>query len=1003
MSPSIDDRSPDDAADDFLVEQACRLDEYLRAGKRGLHVVESDETLRAFTSSTADIDTVGSNDQEWKQATKALVFLHQLRTLENDDFEAPNDTSSLASLIDNTDLLSQLPKQLGHYEVLRILGRGGFAEVLLARDPHLDRYCALKIPHPHLLTSPAARVRFQREAKAAGSLRHPHIVPVYEWGELGALCYIAFEYTPGPTLADWLASKIEPIPTRDAASIVARLASAMSHAHGRNVIHRDLKPSNVLIDDRQEFANLSIADRVRVTDFGLARQLLDDSTSLSIEGTALGTPAYMSPEQAIGNGNITAATDIYSLGMILYELLTKELPLKRDSQLATMHAVINEAPISPRLIRKEIDQNLAAICLKCLAKHAEDRYATAELLAEDLHSWLNDRPLLARRQNLFASSWRAVRRNPLASSAITAAIISLLCGLSFSLWQWGKARTHLQAAQQANMRAENHLLMLERSADSILGDLVSQLAGSEQLFSLQRAVLEQTLKMQYELLDLEQDSELVTTKTIKAHMRAADCLRQLGRMAEAQEHVDSAVALADKVTVRSDFRVEVNFLLTELAIHHAQIALDQGERDRAIAILQQGIEQGSNELMGVLAPQRFLRIAIMERMLAMALESKQDYEQADLHYSQGLALLNVAPEEHPIEAQFLESQLYASRGVLRTLQGRSDDATADTERASQLLQPLLIAQPHRMQFQAASAVLEYNLGNRASREKNWRLACVHYQRAANAYGKLHEANPSDHEFAAKYADSLGMLGSSSAREQNLEFAQTAFAQAVNVIEQAEPSPRLQAVKLRLLNNYGRMLIDQLASEQAGEELYLQVLQEGEALLQDAPHELDGIKSVVIAAERLGDLAVAREQPENAAPFYLQQAAFAQHLLTVNPQYPEYQREICRAHERLVKLALLQGDFAKALHEAESLAQLANGSPTIAFKAASLFAAIHAAITENQIADDDRHAAIDAEAVANLALQTLKRAYASGYQSDPLWYQQDTNWRSLADRLSLDQG
>jgi serine/threonine protein kinase len=1003
MNPSIDDRSPDDGVNDFLVEQACRLDEYLRSGKLRINDFESDETLGLFASTATDIETVGNGDQEWEQATRALVFLHQLRHLENDDFAELSDTTNLANLIDNTDLLSQLPKQLGHYEVIRILGRGGFAEVLLARDPQLDRYCALKIPHPHLLSSPAARVRFQREAKAAGSLRHPHIVPVYEWGELGALCYIAFEYTPGPTLADWMASNTEPVTTRDAASIVARLASAMDHAHGRKVIHRDLKPSNVLVDDRQEFADRTVADRVRVTDFGLARQLLDDASSLSIEGTALGTPAYMSPEQAIGNGNVTTATDVYSLGMILYELLTKELPFKRDSQLATMHAVINESPVSPRLLRHEIDQNLSAICLKCLAKIPEDRYASAALLADDLHAWLNDRPLLARRQSVLATSWRAMRRNPLASSAITFAIVSLLCGLSFSLWQWGKARTHLQAAQQANMRAENHLLMLERSADSILGDLVSQLAGSEQLFNLQRNVLEQTLKMQYELLDLEQDSELVTTKTIKAHMRAADCLRQLGRMVEAQEHVDSAMALADKVTDRSDFRVEVNFLLTELAIHHAQIALDQGDRKRAIAILQQGIEQGSNELMGVLAPQRFLRIAMMERMLAVTLENELDYEQADLHYSQGLALLNAAPEEHPIETQFLESQLYASRGVLRTRQGRDSDAAVDTERASQLLQPLLTAQPHRMQFQAASAVLEYNLGNRASRKKDWQLACVHYQKAANAYGKLHHANPSDYEFAAKHADSLAMLGSSSARIQNVSFAQTAFDQAINVIEQAEHSPRLQVVKLRLLNNYGRMLIEQLSSEQAGEELYLQVLREGAELLQTAPHELDGIKSMVIAAERLGDLEVARQQPEKAAPFYLQQAAFAQHLLAGNPQYPEYQREICRAQERLVKLALLQTDFAKALREAESLAESSSTSPTIAFHAASLFAAIHAALVESPITDDNRHADIDMEAVAILALQTLKRAYASGHQSDPNWYRQDTNWRSLAERLTLDPG
>src|SRR5262245_35198948 len=189
-----------------------------------------------------------------------------------------------------------LPTHLGHFEIVRELGRGGFGIVYLARDPHLCRHVALKVPKADSLLDPEARGRFLREGRAAAGLEHPHIVPVYEAGEADGVCYIASAYCPGPNLADWLRQRRELTPYPEAAALVAALADAVEHAHRRGVVHRDLKPANVLLADD---------GTPRVTDFGLAKVQGGGSAGSATQqptqsGAVLGTPAYMAPEQASG-------------------------------------------------------------------------------------------------------------------------------------------------------------------------------------------------------------------------------------------------------------------------------------------------------------------------------------------------------------------------------------------------------------------------------------------------------------------------------------------------------------------------------------------------------------------------------------------------------------------------------------------------------------------------------------------------------------------------------
>ena len=252
---------------------------------------------------------------------------------------------------ENRDVRSA--ERLGRFEIKGELGRGGFGVVLLAHDPKLGRDVALKIPKADSLVSADARMRFQRESQAATILGHPAIVPIYESGSAGLVSYIAFGYCPGESLAEWFRACDRHISPQLAARIVARLTEAVQHAHSRGVVHRDLKPANILLDLSTDPLNAeenALVDSLRISDFGLSR-LADGQADRTRTGAILGTPAYMSPEQARGEATVGEAVNIYALGAILYELLTGRVPLLKETDIATLRAIEFEQPASPRKLR----------------------------------------------------------------------------------------------------------------------------------------------------------------------------------------------------------------------------------------------------------------------------------------------------------------------------------------------------------------------------------------------------------------------------------------------------------------------------------------------------------------------------------------------------------------------------------------------------------------------------------------------------------------------------
>ncbi len=361
---------------------------------------------------------------------------------------------------------ADLPRIPG-YDVEALLGRGGMGIVYKARHRSLNRPVALKMLRAGAYAGPPERTRFQREAEAVASLRHANIVAVYDVGDHEGCPYFTMELLEGGSLAQALAGT--PQPARQAAALLITLAEAVQAAHRAGIVHRDLKPANIL---------LTAEGTPKVADFGLARHF-DGEAALTLSGTRMGTPSYMAPEQVVGKaGTIGPATDIYALGALLYEMLTGRPPFRGETAIETERQVIHEEPVSPSRLNTKVPRDLETICLKCLSKEPQRRYASAAALADDLRRFGEGRPIAARPVARPERVVRWVRRNPTATALIVTA--ALLVGLASAagLREWGLAmrrRAELEQWSERLSRVTN--LQKEGRFDEARGILQQPDAG----------------------------------------------------------------------------------------------------------------------------------------------------------------------------------------------------------------------------------------------------------------------------------------------------------------------------------------------------------------------------------------------------------------------------------------------------------------------------------------------------------------------------------------------
>jgi tetratricopeptide (TPR) repeat protein/predicted Ser/Thr protein kinase len=499
-------------------------------------------------------------------------------------FRAPMDTPepTLPAVRPQT-VPAELPAKSG-YEFIAEVGRGGMGVVYKARQCSLKRVVAVKMIMTGLHPDAKARERFRTEAEAVARLQHPNIVQIYEVGEFDGKAFLTLEYIDGGPLTSGVR------PDREAASVVETLARAVHYMHLRGILHRDLKPNNVLV---------ASDGTPKITDFGLAK-ILDADAGTSQSGTLIGTPGYMAPEQAGDNANIVGApADVYSLGAILYELLTGRAPFEGAGPLCTMMQVRSQDPIRPRQIRRSVSVDLETICLKCLEKEPGRRYSSAEALADDLRRFLEGRPILARPAHLGRRLWKLVRRRPAVAAWGVAAAV-LVC-LSFTVWSYFRTAGML-AVHQAD---EKYQQFVQLRDDALLHGLLA--ADEEALFlgggadsNLQAADVAAKDALAIAGIDLYSESAARSPNLPASRQReiAADCyvLLLIAATAKAQQTLpdQNKVALLQQTLSTLDRASRLGFETRAYHLQRARLldllgqqAKADNERDRASSLAPQ--------------------------------------------------------------------------------------------------------------------------------------------------------------------------------------------------------------------------------------------------------------------------------------------------------------------------------------------------------------------------------------------------------------------------------
>jgi serine/threonine-protein kinase len=465
--------------------------------------------------------------------------IHEALRPEGDEVERRAATATLtaggSSL--NAHARLRLPNVPG-YELLAVLGRGGTGVVYKALQLSLKRFVALKVISLSAC-GPQLASRFRAEAEAVARFQHPNIIQVFEVGERDGLGYLALEYAAGGSLQDNLGGT--PKSPVEAAQILEALARAVDYAHERGIVHRDLKPANVVLT----------GDGVpKVTDFGLAK-LREQDQGQTRTGDILGTPSYMSPEQARGTPEASAPpTDIYALGAILYELLTGRPPFKGATPLSTLEQLSTQDPLAPCSLQRHTPRDLETICLKCLVKDPHRRYASALDLADDLRRFLDRRPILARPAPAWERGWKWTRRRPGTAAALGSVLLAVVVLYAGALYYNGRLRRAVQTARSAERTAIDQRNLALSALNQLVYDVQDKLSRSPATRAYRRALLSTAIVGLDEMARTTEAAAPNLSRAV-AHQKLGEIFREVGRTDDARRQLEKSRELAEALA-RSD-------------------------------------------------------------------------------------------------------------------------------------------------------------------------------------------------------------------------------------------------------------------------------------------------------------------------------------------------------------------------------------------------------------------------------------------------------------------
>jgi TolB-like protein/Flp pilus assembly protein TadD/predicted Ser/Thr protein kinase len=610
--------------------------------------------------------------------------------------------------------------ELGDYELLLEVGRGGQGVVFRARQKSLNRIVALKVIGLGQWATKAHLKRFRLEAEAAASLDHPCIVPIYEVGERDGQCYFSMKFVEGGQLDEVV--KHTPISIRQAVELIAKVARTVHYAHEHGILHRDIKPGNILLGAKGE---------PHLTDFGLAR-LVETESTVTRTLEVLGTPSYMAPEQGAGNNTkLTNATDVYGLGAVLYQLLTGHPPFAGGTTYETIKLLLETEPRAPRLWNSKVERDLSTICLKCLEKDPQRRYSSALALAEDLERWLRHEPIRARRTGVLARGKKWLQRNPTLAAVVTLSL-ALIAAVCVIVWKSEMFRRPA-AAGIAVLPFEN--LSNDREdasfADGVQDDLLTKLAKIADLKVISRIsvtqyrdqhntreigdalgvshVLEGSVRKTGAWLHI--NAQLIDART-DAHVWAEEYDRDLKDLFAVQSEIAQKVAdgLRAKISPAEKVAIErsptTNLSAFDLYSRAKSLGIiPEGNLFQAADLLNQAVARDPtffqaycqlayvhDELYHLRADHTPARLALAEAAIEAALRLHPDAGEAHLaraehlyrghlDYSGALRELEIARKTLPNDARLFELKGYIER---RRPDGNQEEAVRDLERAIDL-------------------------------------------------------------------------------------------------------------------------------------------------------------------------------------------------------------------------------------------------------------------------------------------------------------------------------
>jgi serine/threonine-protein kinase len=825
---------------------------------------------------------------------KPLFEVHQALSAER--LLVPGDSGSSADTpAREADEQAPPPRlTLGDYVILRELGRGGMGVVYEARQVSLNRLVALKMILAGELASRADVRRFRAEAEAAADLDHPHIVPIYEVGEQTGRHYFSMKLVPGVSLAQSLAqggwAAGGPEATQRAARLVETVARAVHYAHQRGILHRDLKPANILLDAQGQ---------PYVTDFGLAKRVGRGEGDSTHTGGVVGTPSYMAPEQAAGRkGGVSTACDVYSLGAILYELLTGRPPYRGETALETLRLVQEQEPPRPRALNPQVSPDLETVCLKCLHKEPAQRYLTAQDLADDLHRYLGGEPIRGRPVGRAERLWRWCRRRPLVAGLSGALVLALGLGLGGVVWQW-------QQAEGQRRLAESRFRQARRAVDDYFTQVSeNKLLKVPGLQPLRKELLETALAYYQGFLKERAADPGLQTEVAGAHLRVAQITRAIGSKDDAVAHYQKARALYEQVASADPGNGEAPHALAiiydDLAVllpgtaDHREEALDLVRRSLTLREARARADPDNLD--------RQHNLALSHLNIANLLLQADRFAEALEPLGQARALFGRVAKPGQAYGNWGLAKTHRALGFAHSRLGRYADALRAYEQARALLEEVIQADPADPAFPSDLAYTCIWLGQLyASGVGPPDEALPAYERAHALLQKLVRENPAVTEYAQRLALCAIQIGEQHKTSQPSE-ALRVYEEAVGLLDQLaalSPTPDIQDLRAGCATNIGELQTQ--AGAGAAALASLQQAQEVRArLVRLHPDDLEYRHNFAVTLHHLGEAQWLLGHHEEALVSYRQATEQQHQALRLGPQVPQLRQALSTLYRKLAQ-------------------------------------------------------------------------------------------------------